>query len=214
MSKQVGIAIGIILLLIVGGMGYMKLSAKTAPVTALTGNNAADNGSTMGSIKDLLASGKNVSCSVNYTGDQGGTSGTTYVSGKMMRSDFTMKDSTGKTTVSHMIEDGTNAYVWMDGVNTGSIMNWADVTSETTKPTGAAAQTQSQAAANLDQKANMNCQPWTVNPGMFVPPTTVTFTDLSAMMKNLPKVSASACDQITDAAAKAQCQAALQGQGY
>lgn len=188
MSKQVGIIVGVVLLLLVGGFGYMQLSSK-AKTQGPTGNdttNSADNGSTMGSLKDLLTAGKSVSCTVSYTGDQAGTSGTTYVSGKKMRSDFTMK-SEGKEIVSHMIQDGTYAYIWSADSTVGTKMK-VDVAQEAGTDT-ADTQTQSQSAVDLNQKVNMKCSGWSVDESMFTPPATVKFTDLSEALKNLPKTS-------------------------
>lgn len=215
MSKQVGIAIGIILLLLLGGFGYMKLSGKTAVQTPSQDGttNTTNNGSAMGSLKDLLTAGKNVSCTVSYTGNQAGTSGTTYVSGKKVRADFTVKTSDGKETVSHMIQDGTYAYIWTANSTVGTKMK-VEAVENTDKTAAAPSQPQSQ-AVDLNQKVNMKCSDWRVDESVFVPPTTVKFTDLSEAMKNLPKTPTSTCDQITDPAAKAQCASTLRGQsGY
>jgi hypothetical protein len=89
-------------------------------------------------------------------------------------------------------------------------------------PTGAA-QSPSQ-AVNMSQKSNYSCNPWSVDQSKFTVPTTVTFTDYSAMMQGVgaganPGTSmqgsqseCSQCNQIPAGAARTQCLTALKCQ--
>lgn len=161
---------------------------------------------TMGSIKSLLAAGKNVSCEISYP-DQS-LNGTTFVSSNKMRSDFNIKAGE-KNMETHMISDGTYAYVWTDAVKQGTKIK-LDALNQTAT---AGAKTQ---APDLDRQVNMKCAPWAADNSKFTPPTDIQFTDLSAMLKaptgsGAPKIDKSICDNITDPTSKAACVKALSG---
>ena len=121
--------------------------------------------------------GQNLSCTFsNSTAGQSST-GTVYISGTMMRGDFTSQIKSSTNVQSHMIRSGDQIYVWSGAQ--GAKMAFAGL--------DASASTQSNGSVNLDQKVNYKCTPWTVDNGQFTPPTNVKFIDLSAMMKGAVK---------------------------
>ncbi len=195
MSKQIGIVIAVVIILLVGIVGYTQLN-KSSQQTG-----SSDEAMSKGSIKSLLGQGKNVNCTINYPGTQG-QDGTVYVSGNKMRGDFSMVVDE-KTTDSHMINDGTFVYTWSSMSSQGTKMK-VEAVEEAAEKAG----TEQKQNVDLDAEVDYKCTPWSVETAMFVPPTNIEFIDFSETMKQIPK---SACDQITDPETKAACQKAMGG---
>ncbi len=112
---------------------------------------------------------------------------------------------------SHMISDGTYAYVWTAENPMGMKFK-----SETMENPPAQTQTGTAAGATngsvyINQQVNMNCSPWAVDESVFVPPANVQFTDFSQSLKNAQDLQKSPCEAITDPAVKAACVSATSG---
>lgn len=214
MTKQRGIIIAVIILLVLLGvlaLSRTKKSATSLPEQAIPEQNKpqSQESITKGSLRSLLASGKNVSCEINYP--DGNTKGITYVSGSKMRGDFTVKSEDGKEMISHMLNDGIYAYIWTDLVKQGTKMKLDTITPSSTPKVTPSAQT---AGADLDREVDLKCKSWSVEDSKFKIPEDIQFSDLSTLMKNpsgtaLPKTDKSVCDQIPDLAAKSECLKAL-----
>lgn len=214
MSKQMTLIIAaVVILLIVGVAGFtlmrnnLSSPAETAQVkSSPTSTTNAQTSPTKGTLQSLISGGQNLSCEINM--EQGG--GTTYVSGKKMRGDFTV-DVDGKQMLSHMIGDGEFMFMWTDGVSQGTKFK---IDPNSPRPSvSASGQAQ---VADLNQEVDLKCNPWTPDPSKFVLPAGVTFADMSQMLQSLPSaagsgnpgvpsVDKSICDQITDPAGKAAC---------
>lgn len=212
MSRQRGIIIAVVVILAL--LGFFALGQIKKPVSPAGEQSAVQQSSstpatqeslTKGSLRSLIAAGKNVNCEINYP--DGNTKGTTYVSGNKIRGDFTVKGPDNKEISSHMINDGTYAYIWTDLSKTGTKMKIDPVKPSVTP----SAQTQS---ADLDREVDLKCSPWSIDNSKFSIPSDIQFSDLTSVMKNpigsgVPKVDKSVCDQIPDAAAKSECIKAL-----
>ena len=167
---------------------------------------------TRGSIKSLLGANKNITCKINPSEND---EGTIYVTGSKMRGDFSTRVE-GKGMMSHMIQDGEYAYMWLDEDAKGTKMKLDFNQPVPSVPAGSSVRSQ---AENLDEEVDMNCSNWSPDNSKFNVPGDVEFTDLSEMLKNsmmqnktgttAPKMDASVCNQIEDATAKAQCLKAL-----
>lgn len=220
MSKQLGIILGLILLLIAAAFAYTQLtkssSNKPATQQTNTGQEETQASQTKGSIQSLLGVGKNVTCTITYPDNQG--TGTIYVANDKMRGDFQTAGADGATIDSHMIRDGEFAYIWSDTVakagdkKQGTKINISEAEKMVKANSG---QTQ---AADLNKEVDMDCSTWTVSNTSFALPTDVTFTDLTETLKQIQTPSGtmddskqSPCDQIPDAEAKASCIKALSG---
>jgi len=213
----VAAAFVVIAALAVGGM-YLQASKKVTPTTkpaATTSQPKKTSNSINGSLLDLLSGGKTLSCKVTYPDNKG--TGTIVVADKKFAGDFAVKDSTGKETVAHMISDGTNVYIWSQGLQMGVKMNLNAAKSATSNA-------QVKQTVDINQNVDMQCGTWVVDNSKFVVPTTVTFTDVSKYFNQnqtttvTPQsgagaINTSLCDQITNASAKAACIQALQKQG-
>ncbi|MBI3342428.1 hypothetical protein HY024_04880 [Candidatus Curtissbacteria bacterium] len=211
MNKQLGIIIGVIVVIVLGAGAYMAMSKKPSSLqnanTAQEAPKASDESMMQASMKSLLGAGKNVTCTIKYTDNKGG--GTIFVSGDKFRGDFDTTTN-GKEYKTHMINDNSFYYTWMDDSAKGQKFS-KDYVSKMNTTTN----TQNNPTANLDSKVDMKCSAWIVDNSKFVPPTNVTFEDLGAMMDKMsggsgaPKMDASACASISDAAAKAACVSAM-----
>jgi hypothetical protein len=114
-----------------------------------------------GTLKNLLAMGKDQKCDISYSNDRGKTSGTVFVSGKKMRGDFSQVDNNNKKMDSHMILDETYIYSWTSASSQG-LKTKVEV-------------------AMIDQQVQSKCTAWTVDSSKFTPPANVQFKDLSVV---------------------------------
>lgn len=222
-KKNLLIAGVIVLLLIIGAVGFMmmqKPSTKSASETTTPKDTTQDTSgvsTTTGSIRSLLAGGKNISCTVTYPENGGG--GTMFIADKKMRGDFSTKDSSGKQIESHMIQDGDFAYSWM---GTQGVKMKIDTSVKASPAAGSAGQ-----SVDLDKQENMNCQSWSVDNSKFTVPADVKFMDATSFTGQTqtqtqtntnatsnPSVDKSACAAITDPTVKAACLNAAGSGGY
>jgi hypothetical protein len=215
MTKQIKLivaAIIVVILILAGAYYILGKSQKPQDEKTAVQATEAPSAEQSGSIKSLLAMGKDAVCDVSYTVEQNQTSGKVYVSGKKMSSDFSIKTSDGKTMDSHMIQDETYIYSWSSAIPQGTKMKVETVTASPT-PT----KTGQPASLNIDQQVQYKCSPWGVDSSKFTPPSNVQFLDISAMTKvpgaqtqpsGSGNSSSSYCDQLTDPQAKAACIAA------
>ena len=215
--KKLGLIIGVVVLLLIAGVAYTQLNKSSQ--TPNTTNTATEKPKTAedtvkGTIQSLLGVGKSVTCTVND--ETQGSTGTIFVSDKKMAGDFAVKVE-GKSVESHMISDGTYSYIWSSDQTQG-----VKIKIDQVKVTpGGNEQTSSQGGFDLNKQANIKCTPWTPDESKFTPPANIKFTDLTQMLNQIqPKTTGnstapqttSPCDQIADAAAKAQCIKALSDQ--
>jgi hypothetical protein len=209
--------------LIFSGCGKKVDNNKVSPVAgnpAAQTNVAAENGKPentkmSASAKEMLKSGKSLECTFSFTDAKQGTtqSGKFYVDGPGARfrseTEVAMKDS-GKTIKSYMITDGDYGYSWSDMTPaTGFKINLNE--NATTGNTDKSVQN----SEDLDQKIDFDCRKWSVDKSKFDLPAGVKFTDFDQMMKSLSVPASPAnvdvcsiCNQIPDAATKAECKKA------
>lgn len=167
-----------------------------------------------GSFKDLLSLGKDVMCTISYapTKFEGTFNGTAYVSGDNIRIDMTTSgESMGDMQIS-VINDATMNYVWGSTSAGAMAYKFAVNTDESDKTASDSGQ------FNLDEYTDYDCTSWTADGSKFIPPTDITFTDQNTLImqmapdgvmdlsdEGVKAMQCSACDQITEGDAKAQC---------
>jgi hypothetical protein len=123
-----------------------------------------------GSLKEIFqAVGPSQVCSFESASQQYKISGTIYSSGESMRGDFSV-ETDGANTETHMIVDGGNSYVWMDGQKIG-------YKSEFGKEDLEIKQEPSNIQGQLDMSAPIDykCSSWSVSKDMFSLPKEVNF---------------------------------------
>jgi hypothetical protein len=186
MNKTTTIIIVVIVLILLGGGAFFFLNKSSHnPVKSVqqsVQNQVAKMTTEHKSLADFFSMTGSQKCT--FTDKTNNSSGTLYIGDNKMRGDFQATDN-GKTTQTHMINDGTYVYLWIDGQKDGYKMSTAKVKNEAAQvSTAPGEQVPSQAqVVDMKQKADYSCGPWSVDATMFTLPQGVTFTDFSSMMQ-------------------------------
>ncbi len=210
MNKKLGLPLALLVLLVGGYFGVSSL--KKSPLGEAM---------TKGSISALLAAGKNVSCTMS---GPDGSKGTVYVAGERVRGEFTTKGPNGTDMATSYIVDQDYMYMWSGKEGTKFKNEKITPPPQRERQENESAPTTGQ-GPDLDTEGDLDCKSWRPDNSMFTPPSDVKFTDFTAMMEKAAEqgekmmkeagtgagISASVCDQVEDAAAKAQCVSALGG---
>ena len=139
---------------------------KTAPKPAPTTTAAKVSG--IGPLSYLISLKEPLVCSVKTTSLSMKRSGTVYVAGGELRGDF-LSSVNGVLVNASMIDDGTHLYAWTSGATKGLELL-------------AASSASGNAIANaggIDLAAQVSyaCNAWAEDSNVFVPPTSVTFSN-------------------------------------
>lgn len=210
MDKKIGIIVIALVVFAAGAfMVFSKKPVSSPENAAVKEETSTTSGasSVQASIKSLIGAGRNVTCDVTYTDGKG--SGKIFVADKKFRGDFDTNMG-GVTNKSHMIQDGTYAYVWTEDKKEGTKFSL-----ESMMKLAASPNPQAQQSADLNSNVDMKCSSWGVDNSKLTPPADVTFQDMSAILNSVPKAPAggtttttpnsSYCSAITDPQAKAAC---------
>jgi len=208
--------IGVVLAVVVGGGVYFasKKSDQTNEAANVSSSEEQSDApaSFTGTISELLGLGQNITCTFSRMDENGTVNGTVYLaaSGERIRGDFQMTSSQGEMGGSLIRRDGTN-YTWGD-TPYGAFAIKVAVEDEMSDGMS----DKDTQGVDFDENMDYTCSPWRVDEGKFELPSGVEFQDISAKMEAVnASVGATrdaqcgACDSIPDAAAKAQCKAAL-----
>ncbi len=133
------------------------------------------------SMKSLLTSTSPQKCtfSESIEGDNAASSGTVYVASGKMRGDFESLVA-GKSEKSHMIVVDNTSHVWSDSMSQGFKMSLTEIE----KPTAG-----KQNQIDINKEVAYSCSAWSVDASLFVPPSNITFSDMNAMMKDIPAMN-------------------------
>ncbi len=201
MSKNLIIAIIVVIVIVLGVSGYVFLgkNAQTQPQKVAVKPSSVPSPTSAGvsSLKDMFAKSASLQCT--YTDDTGRKT-MSYIKAGAMRSDFTGK--TAQENGSVIIKDN-KMYSWngkqgmmmtfdMSQMMGGMPKTSPNPTSSQKSPSG---QNPGDVVGALD-KFKQYCKPGVVDDKLFVPPTDVTFTDYSQMMKQTPTGGAMTQDQM------------------
>ena len=126
-----------------------------------------------GTIRSLLSIGKDVVCTISGTNAQGSITGASYISGTMMRGDFSVQSQPMGTVESHMIRNGNDIFVWTG--SQGAKMSFSMVT--------ASGEAKAKSGVDLDSNIQYSCKDWVKDVSKFVVPTSVSFIDINAMLQ-------------------------------
>lgn len=182
--KTLIIVVVIIILAIVGIGGFMMMGNKSSDkvpsqTQSAVGEKAPANESVFSSIKDALS--KSVSLECTYT-DESGRNSVTYIKGGAIRSDFTAKDTAESGS---MIMKDNKMYFWNG--KTGMMMEFDPSAMMGGTPTQnvTPGQQKPEDVIGALEQYKQYCKNATVSDSLFVPPTDVKFTDVSAMTKGV-----------------------------
>ena len=174
-----------------------------------------------GSLRELLALGQNLECSITYASsaaDQTQTEGTYFTSAGKMRGDFVVS-SNGQTTVSSLIMTDGMMYSWteIEGASYGMKIALSEL--EASKNTQGAPVAQE--VVPLEADVDYSCKAWVaLDNSIFEPPTDIVFRDFSDVVNmgmefgtmyeggETVGQQCSACDQLSGSD-KAQCRQML-----
>lgn len=177
-SNLILAAIGIIIV-VAGVLVLSNKSTKAPQPGATTGLASPQESQNRGSLKSLLTVGKDQSCT--FTSNQGKTKGTVFISGKKMSGDFATTGADNKQVESRMILDDQYSYFWSSDAVEGTKMKLSNLEA-ITPPPSASGQTQNQ-AVDINQDVEYQCSVWAVDNSKFIPPSNVTFMDVSALIQ-------------------------------
>lgn len=221
--------IGIVAALaVVGGGVYVatnpeimaSISGGMATTTETGVENENEGGASVGStFAELIALGQSVVCT--FTHDDGGenrSSGTVYMTGggAQIRGDFVVESPVASSAT--FVRTGGYNYMWGPDMPQGIKTR---VTNETELMEGG--------QGGIDPNTEFACQAWTVDNSRFTVPTTIQFMEVNANVNvgagatvggsgvsgsasgsaSVKAQQCASCNMIPDAAAKAQCLAAL-----
>lgn len=185
MNTKILISIGLVIIVALGvGGGLFLMKNKPAALQAgVSTTQAPENKSVFTSIKDALSKSLSLDCS--FTDDTGRVT-KSFIKNGAVRADFTGK--TPQESGSVIVKD-KKMYMWTADkkgftleLTDAQLSGKATATGSATNPQSPQ---QSSILADLEKFKN-NCKPGIVADSLFVPPTDVTFSDLSQLMKAIP----------------------------
>lgn len=191
-NKQaiIGIVAAVVILLGAGGVFIytQNKSPKPQPNSTTTTTEEKNTQSSMsGSLSSLLKSGKTQQCNFSYTdSDRSSTQGVAYIASDKIRTDLTINSKAKESNV-YVIRNGNDNYIWGSEFpnGTGLKMTLAIDEFETSED--------SKKYFDPTKKVDYECNSWTADSSVFVPPSNVKFSDLSQMMQAASSPSASNC---------------------
>lgn len=234
MNKSFLVSIIVFLLVLAGGVVYYTQFMDTNSDQGIMTEESIENDDQMmdddhgdsmmngetyhGNLLGLLSIGQDYTCTYSRVDTNGATQdGTVYVaaSGDKMKGEFTINVNGEEPKQSFVIRDGEYTYVWSDYFE-GGYKTKIESDTNSLFSTDEEATSNMSAGVSEDNTYNFDCEPWTVDDSMFVPPSKIEFTDINAQMEELMEQTnsaiqeqCSACDEITDSTAQEQCRAAL-----
>lgn len=173
------IAAAVILFGAVGVFLYSQKNQKSEPNSTAVTESPKEKASMDNDIISILKSGKTQKCTFATDDANGGTTtGTSYISGDMMRTDIA-NSKDGKSSNIYVIRNGDDNYIWGSDFpsNTGMKMTLSIDEYEVNE--------NAKKYFDPNMKADYKCSAWTVDSALFTPPASIKFQDLSAMMKGL-----------------------------
>lgn len=212
MNVKVVAIIAVLVLLGLGGGMYMMSQNKpsTQTIKPTQSSQELPTANPKKSLKELLMSGISQQCSYSDTNVNSSIQGTSYIASGKVRNDYTSTVD-GKTITGHMIVNNKVGYMWTEGETTGAKMAFDP------ENVNVDSSTEQNQQVDVNKTLDYSCTPWLVNEASFTPPTSVTFTDLSAMMQvqttgsvktDTNAAACSACNSLSGDA-QAQCKTAL-----
>lgn len=188
MNNRVWVTLAVIIVILLGAGAFaaykqshpnslVDISPTSQPSNQPAATTAAAN--QMMSLKDLWNAGTSQKC----TFSENGATGTVYISQGKVRGD-TQTAVNGQMTTSHMVMDGKNVYVWIEGQTQGYKMSVDSIDKENLAT--------SSSNVDLNKKYPVNCQPASIEASEFDLPAAIKFQDMSSMMQGAVKASGSA----------------------
>lgn len=219
MNRNILVTILVVIVIIAVGAGYMFVnnSATSPSISEKQPEASIVTTTEKTSLKSFMSMTGTQKC--NFNDPDSETSGEIYMGEGQVRGDFVSKMG-DKPVTSHMVNDGTDVYVWMDDQATG-FKTSLKAMEEMSNQEGVTGVNQT---VDLNKQVDYKCESWTLDKTKFAVPVEVKFQDVGAMMQNvqgmqsaLPNASipaganqaaCAACDNL-EGAQRTQCKTAL-----
>ncbi len=176
----------VVLVVAVGGFLFYTSSKGPAPLETPADTKSASplgklSGQAFsGTLAELVSQKGFLKCSFRKTENGSEVSGTTYVSGGRIRTDYSVNVPAVKQTFEgHMIYNGDSAYTWTSVMpNQGFKVKISSIAELAPKSTLGNTQNQS---LNIMAANDYTCSPWAPDATVFNIPGDITFTDYSSL---------------------------------
>jgi len=209
---RIAIIVGVIVILLGGGAWYFMQSETDE--TNTNSETTAQN-TDVRSIAQIMEGGDSMKCTFSQNDQYAVQSWTMYVDGQKVRGDYTATGTDVNATPwnGHILSDGEWHYNWgtYQGQNVATKVKLSSIETDVNVNSNTNVQTY-----DYDQSTNMDCDDWRVDNSLFVPPSDVSFTDLSAQMEQIEAMTntaqatqCAACDATGDASTRETCRQAL-----
>ena len=149
-----------------------KTPARTIPTITVSGGIK---------LTDALKSGSNLVCDFDDKAGEVPRTGTIYINGINIRTDYKVTQGKPGNSNSHLISDGQYFYIWTEQ-NTGLKLQISAFPGQ--NATSSAESLLSEYTA-MDTNSEIKCLPWQPDMAEFAIPTNVVFKDMTQTMLNL-----------------------------
>jgi hypothetical protein len=126
-------------------------------------------------LSDSLKNGKPVICVFNNKTDPIPHSGTIYINGLSIRTDYTVTGGKPGNSQGHLISDGEYFYIWTDQ-NTGFKLQISAFPGQNATTS---AENLLSSYMKMDTNSEIKCLPWQVDTTMYELPSNIDFKDLT-----------------------------------
>lgn len=181
--------IAVILIALVGGYYFMNRFSEP-PVNPINTTPAASVSqsptiSEKTSLKNFMSMGGTQKCEFSDADNK--SSGSVYLNAGKMRGDF-MSKVNDKETSTHMINDGTSVYIWIDDQKIGfkTTLESIEQMSNSEGVTGVSK------TVDINRQVDYKCGGWNADQVKFAIPTDVKFQDMGVLLKNVQNMTRSA----------------------
>jgi hypothetical protein len=175
----------IIFLILVLGLAF-SLSACSNKNEGLTLKNGSSEEleSFSGSLKDLIARGKDLKCTYSVSGipGQGQMSGTTYISGEKSFNQSKIS-GTDLNMETNILIDGEYMYTWSNMTDKGTKMNMEKIKEMELESENDG--DYEEFTQNYDEEYDYKCTSWKKDNSKFQAPANIEFMDLTTMMTGM-----------------------------
>lgn len=181
--------IAVILIALAGGYYFMNRFSETpvnpTDTTPAVSVSQSPTISEKTSLKNFMSMGGTQKC--EFSDADNGNSGSVYLNAGKMRGDF-MSRVNDKETSTHMINDGTSVYIWIDDQKTGfkTTLESIEQMSNSEGVTGVSK------TVDINKQVDYKCGGWNADQVKFAIPTEVKFQDMGVLLKNAQNMKGSA----------------------
>jgi hypothetical protein len=173
----------ICLLFVAIGLGNVLIYKIWPPKVKKQAEKPATSANQTGGLKltDALKSGSTFKCVFDDKAGEVARTGTIYINGIHIRTDYTVTQGKPGNSNSHLISDGAYFYIWTEQ-NTGLKLQISDFPGQ--NATSSAESLLNQYTA-MDTNSEIKCLPWQPDMAVFTVPTNIDFKDMTQTMLNL-----------------------------